>query len=268
MPFHFKNPTPDQLVGAGGIGLAILGWRLPDFWKEMPLYLNLPIVLVGLALLVWSVFHALRLHTSIGKLFHKRQISTSDTTTPRPLLPGQSSWEAGKGGILNLPLANNPKPEPVWLTPRQAFWELSDREYIKALIRARENIVLADAGVKNAQREWEELQAAHYRQYPSKTTMSIPPPDGNDEARDNLATAINKHNACIAGERFLVSEIMKTLLKNLEDSKFVAEGIRSGMMGIAQPIIPSHWRTLQLDIETSEATDGEITYRGVRISKP
>ena len=64
-----NKPTEERLFGIGGIGLALFGMGAPYVWKDIPIYISYPMVLVGATLTLLSFFHGVRLHTSIARFF-------------------------------------------------------------------------------------------------------------------------------------------------------------------------------------------------------
>lgn len=92
------QPSPDRLLGAGGIGLAILGVVIPFVWKDMPTYLSYPLVAVGGSLTLWSLYHAVAGHTAIRTWFGK----APTTAAAPPDLP-TGAWH-GNTYVLAAPL--------------------------------------------------------------------------------------------------------------------------------------------------------------------
>ena len=63
-----KN-TPEILLAVGGLGLALFGVAIPWVWKNMPTAISYPMIFVGIALMIWSLAHGLRWHSSLSKIF-------------------------------------------------------------------------------------------------------------------------------------------------------------------------------------------------------
>lgn len=77
-----NKPTEERLLAIGGLGLALLGVGVPYVWKDMPTLISYPMILLGAALTLWSLFHGVRWHTSIVRFFRNDEyISMGEAAT-------------------------------------------------------------------------------------------------------------------------------------------------------------------------------------------
>jgi hypothetical protein len=88
-----EAPSVDRLLGIAGVGLAILGIFAPYIWKDPPDYISFPMIAIGVCLVLFSIAHAMRWHSSLShylrgpKNIQVLPSSVSAVVNPDDLIP-------------------------------------------------------------------------------------------------------------------------------------------------------------------------------------